>query len=802
MKQNVEIKGARIHNLKHIDVTIPKNKLTVITGVSGSGKSSLAFDTLYEEGRKRYLMFSGTQLTVENEITVDDITGLSPTVAVEQRIIRQSNPRSTVSTRTQIEALLSTMYANYGVQDEGYETDEPLEAVVFQKNSPKGMCPRCMGKGYYYWLDEEKMLPDKNIRIDTLFSDICNNGAMWRIFERYRRTFHKPTDITFAELSEEDYEELMYGEGKHFKGLAQEIIGMYAWSRLNPGGSSWQTRIQCCYREECKRCEGTGLGQLVAHTRIGGKTITELENMYLDDLLVFLQNLPYEKTPLHKELEKKLKCLCDIGLSYLSLNRSVPSLSGGEIQRLFLASYIMAEMDSIIFVFDEPTIGLHENEKQNLLSIIRKLIDEGNTVVCVEHDETFIRAADYIIDIGPDAGILGGRKIFEGSDKDFLACQGSRTSPYFSVKPFPLPAQYRVPGGRTLSIRTAQIHNLKNLDVDIPLGVMVGIAGISGSGKSSLITNTLVPGLKELMRSRCITGDEKPSNDPEDEDAEIDFDEEELSAGTKILGVEDIRKCYVIDQRPIGRSRTSCPATYTGIMDRMRKLFSECQEAKDKGLGIGYFSVNSKGGCPCCHGDGVVRRYIGFGNFIDLKCDQCNGYGFVEETMSVHLNGKTIRDCLDMTVSEAYEFFKNQDEVITNILSVLIRVGMGYIKLGQKTPTISGGESQRIKLAKELSKGKAGKGVLYILDEPSTGLSFHDCEKLLQLLNELVDMGNSIIITEHDPSMLSNCDWIIELGPSGGKNGGFLIAQGTPAELKKNPKSMIGKYLKTGDLYE
>lgn len=805
MKTKVEIKGAKIHNLKNIDVSIPKNKLTVITGVSGSGKSSLAFDTLYEEGRKRYLMFSGSQVMVESENTVDDITGLSPTVAVEQRIIRQSNPRSTVATRTQIEALLSSLFANFGVQDKGFETDSPLTAAMFQKNSPQGMCPKCLGKGFYYKLDEAKMLPDKNIRIDALFSDICNTGHMWRIFEKYRRTFHKPTDKTFAELSDDDYDELMYGTGKHYSGLAKHVIDTYAWAHSSSSTVSWAKKIDCCTRQVCNRCEGTGLGHEAAHTRLGGKTITEVENMYLEDLLIFLQKLLVEKSPLQKELEKKLKCLCDVGLNYLSLNRTIPSLSGGEIQRIFLASYVIAEMDSIIFIFDEPTIGLHENEKQNLLKIIKKIVEEGNTVVCVEHDETFMKAADYIIDIGPDAGFEGGQKIFEGTLQDFLECKTSKTAPYLAENTFPLPAAYRKSGSLKLTIQNANIHNLQNVSVDIPLGIMVGIAGASGSGKSSLIANTLVPGLKELMQSKCITGDEKSKNDTSVSDDEIasdedeDFEEEELSSETKILGYQNLKRCYVIDQRPIGRSRTSCPATYTGIMDRMRKLFSECPEAKAKNLGIGYFSLNSKGGCIMCHGDGVIRRHIGFGIFIDLKCEKCDGYGFVQETMSVHLDGKTIKDCLEMSVSEAYEFFKDKNEIIAGILKVLIRVGMGYIKLGQKTPTISGGESQRIKLAKELSKGKTAKGFLYILDEPTTGLSFTDCQKLLKLLNELVDMGNSIIITEHDVNMLSNCDWIIEMGPGGGKNGGKVIAEGTPKDLKQNLFSQIGPYLKAAE---
>ena len=311
----------------------------------------------------------------------------------------------------------------------------------------------------------------------------------------------------------------------------------------------------------------------------------------------------------------------------------------------------------------------NRNVSNFLLKIIKKLIDEGNTVVCVEHDETFIRSADYIIDIGPEAGILGGQKIFEGSFEEFLKSKTSRTSPYFVDNTFPIPEKYRKKSGQILSIKNANIHNLQNVDVDIPLGIMVGIAGVSGSGKSSLISNTLVPGLKALMHGKCITGDEKSTDKIDDEflDQEEDeeFSEEEnLSEETKILGHEQIKKCYVIDQCPIGRSRTSCPATYTGIMDRMRKLFSECDEAKAKGLGIGYFSLNSKGGCPMCHGDGVIHRHIGFGNFIDLKCDKCDGFGFVADTMKVHLDGKTIKDCLEMSVSEAYDFFKDKEHII------------------------------------------------------------------------------------------------------------------------------------------
>lgn len=807
MKDYIEIKNARIHNLKGIDVKIPKNKLTVITGVSGSGKSSLAFDTLYEEGRKRYLMFSGTQFIVEKENTVDEITGLSPTVAVEQRIIRQSNPRSTVGTRTQTETLLASMFANFGVPDAGFEPEEPLHVAMFQKNSPRGMCPKCMGKGYCFIVDEERMIPDKNIKISSLFSDICDNGTMYRAMERYRRTTKKSTEKTFAELSEEDYEELMYGSGPHFQGLAIWIRNIYEWA--STVSDTWAKKIDCVDKVACRRCEGTGLGREVAHTKIGGKTITELEGMYLEDLYQFLQELPGEKTPLQKELEKKLMCLIDVGLHHLSLNRIIPSLSGGEIQRLFLASYILAEMDSIIFIFDEPTIGLHEKEKAHLISVIKRLITVGNTVVCVEHDESFMREADYIIDIGPGAGVQGGLKIYEGGFSEFMNCAESKTAPYLAKKSFPVKSVYRlIDVKKVLSIRNAKLHNLRNVTVEIPLGVMVGVAGVSGSGKSSLISDTLVPGLKQLMQKECITDEPEVADEKEGMDEATGFSEETVDwtaigamaeatdSSTVITGVEHIKRCYVIDQKPIGRSRVSCPATYTGIMDRVRKLFANSPQAKEQGFTTGHFSVNSKGGCKYCKGDGVVHYHVGFGNFIDVTCEKCEGYGFIPETMSVKLDGKTIKDVLEMSIEEACPFFKDKDATVFHILETLKRVGMGYMKLGQKTPTISGGESQRIKLAKELAKGKLAKNCLYILDEPTTGLSFSDSEKLLELLNELVEKGNTVIITEHDTYMLSNCDWIVEMGPGGGKDGGYLIAEGSPEMLKLNDKSIIREYLK------
>ena len=447
-----------------------------------------------------------------------------------------------------------------------------------------------------------------------------------------------------------------------------------------------------------------------------------------------------------------------------------------------LNDYIIAEMDSIIFVFDEPTIGLHELEKGKLISIIKNLVERGNTVIAVEHDANFINNADYIIDMGPGAGIRGGEKIFEGEYEEFLKCSTSKTAPFLADKnKFKTRSSRRQVTGRQLVIEGADIHNLKNINVNIPLGIMAGIAGVSGSGKSSLVLDTLVPKLKEALKDKCVSDEAYNPGD--------------IKLSARLQGVQNIRKCIVIDQKPIGRSVTSCPATYTGIYDRIRKLFAETPASKDYGYSVGMFSVNSEGGCRVCHGQGVINYYIGMGNSIEVKCEACGGAGFLPEVMEVDLDGMNIKDILDMTIDEAAIFFKDKDRIICNILKTMQRVGMGYITLGQKTPSISGGESQRIKLAKELSKGRNARDILYILDEPTTGLSFYDSQKLMDLLQELVDAGNSVIVTEHDPYVLSNCDYIIELGKGGGSDGGNVIAAGTPEELKNNVNSIIGGYL-------
>jgi len=796
MKAFIEIEGARLHNLKNIDVRIPKNKLTVITGVSGSGKSSLAFDTLYEEGKRRYLLFSGTQYSVEAVSSFDKMTGLSPAVAIEQRIIRQSNPRSTVGTRTKIGNLLAVLFAAYGTRDAEYNDGQPLSMELFQRNSPKGMCVKCLGTGSHQRIEEEVIL-NSDMPIKNVFDGFLIKHRFHRAnFTKFCELYEIDINESVGDLPEDIMQLFKYGCRKSgFVGAIVVYTDMmkHMTSKVRRQGSSdkdvslWGIKAASI---PCPKCKGSGLGLQAIYTTIGGRTIKELEDMYINELLVFLQNQRGNASSknLLDEMVIKLQCMVDVGLHHLSLSRPVPTLSGGEIQRLFLASFIIADMDSIIFIFDEPTIGLHEAEKEMLIGIIQSLVERGNTVIAVEHDHKFMQAADYIVDLGPEAGVHGGELVFQGSYIDFLACDRSKTAPYLKgTKTLHAKQQYKlVDSKKVLRLEHANVHNLCDVSITIPLGLMVGIAGVSGSGKSSLIQDTLVPKLKQSLKSKFVY-------DTED----MEF---EVQGEATLLGMEHIKKCIVVDQKPIGRSKTSCPATYTGIFDRIRTLFSKTHEAVEKGYTAGLFTVNSEGGCRGCKGDGFKNHYVGFGNFIEVECEMCGGTGFVEEALSVTLEGKNIKEIMMMSVAEASIFFGNEqsmayDKMIVSTLSTLESVGMGYITLGQKTPSISGGEAQRIKLAKELCR-QSGRENVYILDEPTTGLSFSDTKRLITLLQQLADAGNTIIVTEHDSAVLANCDYIIEMGPGGGSDGGYVIAQGMPQELVMNSKSIIGRYIK------
>ncbi|MCL2285134.1 MAG: ATP-binding cassette domain-containing protein, partial [Firmicutes bacterium] len=743
MTNTIKVTGAKIHNLKNIDIEIPKGKLTVITGVSGSGKSSLAFDTLYEEGKRRYLMFSNTQFMVDSVPTFETITGLSPTVAVEQRITRQSNPRSTVGTRTKIGTMMTALFATYGSCPVEYDYGVPLSMEMFQKNSPKGMCVRCLGTGKTYVVDENKLFGDMSAPLRLGFPEWGSPTGIFHHINGFCYRHGLSPNQPISSLCEEDLTKYKYGTAD-FDGVVPFITRLYKHFNLKPGQSftrKGQTFVEfdsvCVF--PCPKCNGSGLGEQATHTTINGKTITELENMYISDLFEHLKKDKLSGTKLLEEILTKLECMVDVGLHHLALSRPLPTLSGGEIQRLFLASYIIAEMDSIIFIFDEPTIGLHEVEKQKLIDIIQNLISRGNTVVAVEHDINFMQSADYIVDLGPRAGEYGGERIFQGTYAEFLQCDNSLTAPYLSGGlTMPIKTDYKpMDNAKILRLENCQIHNLRNVTVDIPLGLLVGVAGVSGSGKSSIIADTLVPKLKDVLQKNVIV------------DENDERERHTLLSDVTISGTEHIKKCIIVDQKPIGRTRTSCPATYTGIFDRVRKMFADSPEAAAQGFTPGMFSVNAEGQCQKCKGDGVIHYHVGFGNFIHIDCEDCGGTGFNPESMSITVDGKNIKNILEMSITNAVEYFKDKNRASHRMLQTLDRVGLGYMSLGQKTPTISGGEAQRIKLAKELGKSNSGKNNVYILDEPTTGLSFSDSERLVQLMHELVDNGNTVIVTEH-----------------------------------------------------
>ena len=935
MNDNIVVKGAREHNLKNINVTIPKNKLVVITGLSGSGKSSLAFDTLYAEGQRRYVeslsSYARQFLGLMEKPDVESIEGLSPAIAIDQKTTSK-NPRSTVGTVTEIYDYIRLLYArigephcpNCGKKIEKQTIDQIVETVMnletgtkiqvlapvvrgkkgeykallegfskegfvrlrvdgtiyeltddidldrkkkhnidlivdrlvikddirsrlaesieislkyannlviintpseemlfsqnyacpdcnisieelsprmFSFNNPFGACPECTGIGYLMKMNEDIIIPDKN---KTLYDGVKAFGASTMkkgdtmakmYFESIGKHYGVDINVPIKKLPREFLNKILYGTGTEeidfrfssaagerkfrapFEGVIPTLERRYRETKSQGMRDFYEYYMT---ESPCEACHGARLKKESLAVTVGGKNIQELTDMPIAKIQNFVNNLKLDRTKtlianqILKELNKRLQFLVDVGLEYLTLSRPAGTLSGGEAQRIRLATQIGAGLSGVLYILDEPSIGLHQRDNDKLIATLKKLRDLGNTVVVVEHDEDTMYAADYIVDIGPAAGVHGGNVIATGDVEDIKKNPNSITGAYLSGrKQIKVPSKRRKSNGKSIEIKGAKQNNLKNIDVKIPLGVFTCVTGVSGSGKSTLINEILYKGLaKELYNSTEFPGKHD-----------------------KILGIENIDKVINIDQSPIGRTPRSNPATYTGVFDLIRDIFAGTNEAKLRGYEKGRFSFNVSGGrCETCQGDGVLKIEMHFLPDIYVPCEVCHGKRYNRETLEVKYKGKNIADVLDMTVEEALEFFEHIPKIKQKI-QTLYDVGLGYVKLGQPSTTLSGGEAQRVKLATELSKRATGK-TLYILDEPTTGLHIADVHKLIEILQRLVDTGNSIVVIEHNLDLIKTADHIIDLGPESGEKGGEVIACGTPEQIVKNERSYTGKFLK------
>lgn len=760
--EEIKIQGARIHNLKNINLVIPKNQLVVITGMSGSGKSSLAFDVLFEEGKNQYLRSIGILAGLDNEDRFDAIEGIGPTVAVRQNTIRQSNPRSTVGTKTGILNQLALVYASDGKTLD--EDREHLSPGDFLYTTADGMCINCQGRGSYYDVNLEKLIPDKTTTLAEVYDNLKVTSGFLRILKKkYGIHFETP----FWQLPEDVRDEVVYGtydNGKQSYCLERALRNAY-----EKGEDVEEVYVKTI----CTECHGERVGDEAREVLFCGKRIGELGQMTLNSLLEFLDGIAEEELSqfgrnVVKNVRKKLRHLIEFRLGHLNLYREMSSLSGGEVQRIFLHLHMESGLDSLIYVFDEPMAGLHPSEKQSMIEAVKRLRDLGNTVIMVEHDKEMICQADHIIEIGPKAGIEGGRVVYQGDCQEYKKAD-TLLSKYLFVKGV-VPERK---GHKTvfekedcLKLIHANTHYLKDLAVEFPLHAMVGIAGLSGSGKSSLIEETLLKRLASAKKYDHADG---------------------------ISGVERINGFVKISQEPIGKSASSTPASYIGIWDKIRELFAKQPEAWNRDMDAGHFSFYSKGACPECGGSGYERIFLTADFSVDKVCPECHGKRFQEESLLVEYRGKNIADVLEMSIAEAVIFFADQSSIVKP-LRILEQMGMGYLTLGQPTSSLSGGEAQRVKLAKELGKQRRGN-MLYVLDEPTTGLSMYDTALLLRLLEQLVISGNSVIVIEHNTEVLKNCDYIIELGPEGGDKGGEIIAEGTPEQLRNNANSKTGRYL-------
>ncbi|MBN4067239.1 excinuclease ABC subunit UvrA [Simkania negevensis] len=843
----IVVKGAKEHNLKNIDVVIPRHQMVVVTGLSGSGKSSLVMDTIYAEGQRRYVeslsSYARQFLGLMEKPDVESIEGLSPAIAIDQKSTSQ-NPRSTVGTITEIYDYLRLLYANIG------KVYCPRCNVPISKQSPAKiintilsdysgekvilLAPLIRGKKGEHKEIIRSLMHEGYIRarIDGEIRELSEEIEL----ERYKiHTIEVVADrVKVKKEIRQRITDSVEGALKLGKGLliVQSDAGdvlfsqhaaclkcRYSYKEISPRLFSFNSPYGACSKcdglghipetdkgrfwmmlkyqksssenvkqriEEkmtaltCPQCQGKRLGIEALSVRIGGCHIADLCDLSIEKAAAFFNDLSLtgkEAVIAEKVVEEiigRLGFLVNVGLTYLSLGRSARTLSGGEAQRIRLASQIGSGLVDVLYVLDEPSIGLHQRDNAKLLKTLKDLRDSGNTLIIIEHDRETMAAADQIIDLGPAAGTLGGHVVFSGSYTEIKKEKKSLTGQYLSGKKIIFPPQARRrPDGRSLRIFGARENNLKNIDVEFPLGVMTCVTGVSGSGKSSLVNEILLKGLmQKVYRSK-----EPPGL----------FD--------RFEGTEDIDKVVAIDQSPIGRTPRSNPATYTGMFDPVRDLFAALPDAAMRGYAKGRFSFNVKGGrCEACQGSGTMKIEMHFLPDVYVKCEECHTARFNVETLAIKYKGKSISDVLNMTVDEGAAFFVNIPS-IKNKLDLLQSVGLGYIGIGQAATTLSGGEAQRIKLAKELSKRGTGN-TLYILDEPSTGLHFADIEKLLGVLSRLVDKGNTVIIIEHNLDIIKFADYIIDLGPEGGDGGGALIASGTPEEVAKQKKSYTGRFLK------
>ncbi len=768
--EEIKIQGARIHNLKNINLTIPKRQLVAITGISGSGKSSLAFDILFEEGKNQYLRSIGILAGLDNEDRFDKMEGIGPTVAVQQNTVRQNNPRSTVGSKTGILNQLALIYACDGVASQDHRAH--LSPGLFLYTTADGMCITCQGRGTYYDINLGQLIPDQSIKLSKVYENLkVTSGFLSILKKKYDRYF----EIPFQELSQEIREEVVYGTYSNGK-------QSYCLERILKSACEKGEDVEDVYaRVDCPDCHGERVSDDARDILLHGKRIGELGQMTLTGLLDYLDDIPgealsqFSKNVL-KNVKQKLKHLIEFRLGHLTLYREMSSLSGGEVQRIFLHLHLESALDSLIYIFDEPMAGLHPSEKQIMIKAVKELRNSGNTVIVVEHDKEMICQADHIIEIGPKAGIEGGSVVYQGNYEDYKKAKTllSRYLSYESLMPGCKVGKRFIHKEDFLILEHAKTHYLKDLTVAFPLHVMVGIAGRSGSGKSSLIEETLLKRLSSISKYGQANA-------------------ETYGHANNISGVERISGFIKISQDPIGRSSSSTPASYIGIWDKVRALFADQMQAKRRNMSAGHFSFHSKGACPDCGGSGYERIYLTADFLVNKQCQTCHGKRFREESLLIKYKGKTIIDILEMSIDDACSFFTDHDS-IRKPLGIVKQMGMGYLTLGQPTSSLSGGEAQRVKLAKELGQQRGGN-ILYVLDEPTSGLSLYDTALLLKLLDQLVISGNSVIVIEHNIEVLKNCDYIIELGPEGGDRGGEIIATGTPQQLMDNVNSITGRYL-------